>query len=469
MASARGMRVLVGGCADIGDGGVPYGPIVEALRAPRPGARRRRARGRGRDGQTGPRPPRPVAQPGHRPGYRHRRPSRCRHACSTRSSACSSGCRRCSPVLFVVEDLHWADPATRETIAFLIRQLAHGSRRPGHDLPGRRAAPPPPAAALAGRARPERARRAGGPRAARSDADGGAPRRHPRRAADAGARRADPSALRRQPLLRRGAPRGRRGRAGGRLPPTLREVLLARIVALPERAQAVIGVAAVAGRRVDHDLLARVAAMDDADLLDALRTAVGSQVLVTGSGRPTAETATTRSATRCSRRRPTTTSCRASASVSIARSPRRSPSAVRAAARSPPGTGRSSPTTGRPHATTAAPSRRRSGRARRPRGRSPSPTRGDTTSVRSSCGQRSTTRRSSPGSIASPCWTGRPSPHGWPATPADRSCSDARPLRRSGRMPTRSGSGRCSSSSVGRSGPTARARRPSRPTRRPWR
>ena len=32
MATARGMRVLFGGCADIGDGGVPYGPIVEALR-----------------------------------------------------------------------------------------------------------------------------------------------------------------------------------------------------------------------------------------------------------------------------------------------------------------------------------------------------------------------------------------------------------------------------------------------------
>src|SRR6187402_1314246 len=33
VATARGMRVLEGGCADIGDGGVPYGPIVEALRA----------------------------------------------------------------------------------------------------------------------------------------------------------------------------------------------------------------------------------------------------------------------------------------------------------------------------------------------------------------------------------------------------------------------------------------------------
>ncbi len=68
----------------------------------------------------------------------------------------------------------------------------------------------------------------------------------------------------------------------GRLPPTLREVLLTRIVALPEHAQSVIGVAAVAGRRVDHDLLAKVALMDEDDLIDGLRTAVGNQVLVTG-------------------------------------------------------------------------------------------------------------------------------------------------------------------------------------------
>ena len=40
------------------------------------------------------------------------------------------------------------------------------------------------------------------------------------------------------------------------MPPTLRGILLARISALPEAAQSVVGVAAVAGRRVDHDLLA---------------------------------------------------------------------------------------------------------------------------------------------------------------------------------------------------------------------
>src|SRR4029079_854538 len=67
---------------------------------------------------------------------------------------------------------------------------------------------------------------------------------------------------------------------GGRLPPTLREVLLARIVALPEHAQTVIGVAAVAGGRVDHALLAHVAGLSGTDLLAVLRAAVGSQILV---------------------------------------------------------------------------------------------------------------------------------------------------------------------------------------------
>ncbi|HEX6869025.1 MAG TPA: AAA family ATPase, partial [Candidatus Limnocylindrales bacterium] len=33
LATARGMRVVVGGCADVGHGGVPYGPIVEGLRS----------------------------------------------------------------------------------------------------------------------------------------------------------------------------------------------------------------------------------------------------------------------------------------------------------------------------------------------------------------------------------------------------------------------------------------------------
>ena len=67
---------------------------------------------------------------------------------------------------------------------------------------------------------------------------------------------------------------------GGGMPPTLRGILLARISALPEAAQSVVGVAAVAGRRVDHDLLAAVAGQDETTTIGALREAVGQQVLV---------------------------------------------------------------------------------------------------------------------------------------------------------------------------------------------
>ena len=121
MASARGMRVLFGGCADIGDGGVPYGPIVEALRG--------LVRELDDDqleavvGTARPDLARLVPALG---------PATTDTAAQTESlqvrllDAVLGVLQRLSeisPVLFVVEDLHWADPATRETIAFLIRQL----------------------------------------------------------------------------------------------------------------------------------------------------------------------------------------------------------------------------------------------------------------------------------------------------------------------------------------------------------
>ncbi len=250
---------MTGGCADIGDGGVPFGPIVEALRAlvrelddedveevfgPASRDLARLVPSLDPAGAADQTPQTPALQARLLDGV----------------LAVVQRLSERSPVLFIVEDLHWADPATRETIAFLVRHLRTDRvvlvMTFRADELHRRHPLLPWLAELERSGRVERID------LQRFDQDQtlellSAILDEP---PDARPRRADPSTLRRQPVLRRGAHRRRRRRRGGRLPPTLREVLLTRIVALPEHAQAVIGVAAVAGRRVDHDLLATVAA-----------------------------------------------------------------------------------------------------------------------------------------------------------------------------------------------------------------
>jgi DNA-binding CsgD family transcriptional regulator len=74
-------------------------------------------------------------------------------------------------------------------------------------------------------------------------------------------------------------------RAGsGALPATVRDLLRGRVQALPELAQQVLEVVAVAGRPVSHRLLAAVAGLTDRQLDGALREAVASQLLVTVPG-----------------------------------------------------------------------------------------------------------------------------------------------------------------------------------------
>ena len=67
---------------------------------------------------------------------------------------------------------------------------------------------------------------------------------------------------------------------GRGLPPRLENVVLARIQVLPDDTQAVLRIAAAGSRRIEHGLLAAVAQLPEAELLDALRAAVAHQVLV---------------------------------------------------------------------------------------------------------------------------------------------------------------------------------------------
>src|SRR5262249_42594887 len=69
------------------------------------------------------------------------------------------------------------------------------------------------------------------------------------------------------------------GRGLGALPSSLQEVLLARVVRLRRGTQQLLRVAAAAGPGATQPLLAAVAGMDDAALLDGVRAAVGPQLL----------------------------------------------------------------------------------------------------------------------------------------------------------------------------------------------
>ncbi|MCX4746632.1 AAA family ATPase [Kitasatospora sp. NBC_01287] len=60
---------------------------------------------------------------------------------------------------------------------------------------------------------------------------------------------------------------------------TLRDILLVRVEALPEETQRVLRIAAEGGSRIEHQLLEAVLTGAEDELLDALRTAVGANVL----------------------------------------------------------------------------------------------------------------------------------------------------------------------------------------------
>src|SRR5207248_11026431 len=74
---------------------------------------------------------------------------------------------------------------------------------------------------------------------------------------------------------------GRRGEAepGLDLPWTVAQGVRQRVVALPENAQELLGVAAVTGRVVQADVLGHVTSRDEEDVLQALDAAVDAYLL----------------------------------------------------------------------------------------------------------------------------------------------------------------------------------------------
>ena len=186
-------------------------------------------------------------------------------------------------LLWVVEDVHWADRSTREMITYL---LSHPSANPAtliltyrlDDLHRRHPLRP----VLAEWGRLPGVERITVPPLGESDVRGmvRALQRSPLEEGDVATivSRAEGNAFFVEELV------GAAADGTGPLPADLSDVLLIRIDSLGDAARRVVKAASVAGREVSHQLLATVTGVDDTGLDAGLRAAVDANVIVAVSG-----------------------------------------------------------------------------------------------------------------------------------------------------------------------------------------
>ncbi len=277
-ARAHGARVLLGQCLELGGAQIPYAPLVSALRPLARGLAAESAEGPGalpaatrnalaellpELGGTG---RRADEEPSARQGRLF--------------EAMLALLERSGPVLLAIEDLHWADGATRDFITFLVRsareeRLCLVVTYRSDELHRRHPLRP----LLA-----ELERSAGVERLALERFDLGELAEQlegilqepaPAALAERLFGRSQGNPLYTEELLA-AAEDG----DGWQLPETLRDVLLARVERLAPASQTVVRTAAVLDRPITHGLLEAVAGLSPAELMDGAREAVAHQVLV---------------------------------------------------------------------------------------------------------------------------------------------------------------------------------------------
>ena len=279
-AEADGARVLLGGCLDLGEGAVPYAPIVEALR----GLIRRTdpadletVIGHGRSELARIMPDLGPVGDEHASGLR---------LGSTQGRLFElllgvlERVAALTPLVFVVEDVHWSDRSTRDLLGFLIRNLRDARvivlLTYRSDELHRRHPLLPFIAELGRLGRVERMELQpfdGGELTAQLEAIAGRP-------LEASlielirARSGGNAFFAEELLMAAGEDQG------AELPATLRDVLLGRVAHLTEPTQEFLRVASAAGQRVDPTLVAAASDLDERAVYDALRECVQHQVLV---------------------------------------------------------------------------------------------------------------------------------------------------------------------------------------------
>ena len=273
-AAAGGTRVLTGRCVALGSEGLPYAPFLGAL-----GQLAAQLGEDGVDGLVGagradlarlvPELRRPDDD--HRPSGAADRAVLFQVVLRTMDAAAALG-----PLVVVIEDLHWADASSRELLSFLVGRVGDGMLFVATYRNDEIHRHHPLRPFLAEAARSERVTRLDlaplTPAEVTRQLEAIAGAAPPRSVVDAVVARAEGNPFFAEELLAAGG--------GPELPPDLAEVLTARLAALPEAAQRLVGVAAVAGPRVGHDLLTEVAARCAVDCGPGLRDALFHHVLV---------------------------------------------------------------------------------------------------------------------------------------------------------------------------------------------
>ncbi|MER5558420.1 AAA family ATPase [Streptomyces sp. NPDC058961] len=275
-ARANGAVIAIGGCVEVGADGLPFAPFSAAFRALRrqlPDELAAAADGQEEElalllpelARTGP----PTAREDGTARLFELTVRMLERIAAERT------------VVLVLEDLHWADASTRHLLAYLFRTLRRGrlvvvATYRADDIHRRHPLRP----LLAELDRLRSVRRIELPRFNRAEVHhqltGILAAEPEQRLADEIFERSDGNAFFVEELVVGRDPDG----TCPDLSDSLRDLLLVRVESLPEDAQRVVRIAAEGGSTVEYPLLAAVARLPEDKLIEALRAAVGANVLL---------------------------------------------------------------------------------------------------------------------------------------------------------------------------------------------
>ncbi|MGJ5891469.1 helix-turn-helix transcriptional regulator [Streptomyces niveiscabiei] len=279
VAERQGAVVAVGGCVEIGADGLPFAPFSTALRALRRALPDElAAAAAGQEEELA----RLLPELGETARGRHDEEGTARlfELTARLLERVADG----RTVVVVIEDLHWADTSTRHLLAYLFRTLRTGrllvlATYRSDDIHRRHPLRPLLAELdrlrtvrrieLARFTREEVGRQIAGILAAEPDPA----------QVDEIFERSDGNAFFVEELAVACT-----GECCAGLTDSLRDLLLVRVEALPDHAQRVARITAEGGSTVEYPLLAAVAGLGEDDLIEALRAAVGANILIPAPG-----------------------------------------------------------------------------------------------------------------------------------------------------------------------------------------